>query len=175
MKLLLISDTHGSSKEVGDLVQQYVDEVQYVCHMGDFFRDLMKYEHTYKEMYPNLKVVCITGNCDFSSIVSDECILEIPVGDGIVRRILMVHGHNHTVKLDRKRLAKYALQQGVDACFYGHTHEPTIETIDSIFIMNPGSLTEPRGGSKASYGFVEISEDGAITGKIVEATKGDSK
>jgi predicted phosphodiesterase len=37
-----------------------------------------------------------------------------------------------------------------------------------VFIMNPGSPSFPRGGSKASYGLVEISPNGELTGRLVE-------
>ena len=35
MKILLVSDTHGSTAKLGSLLDDYRDEVQMVFHMGD--------------------------------------------------------------------------------------------------------------------------------------------
>ena len=37
----------------------------------------------------------------------------------------------------------------------GHTHVPRGETLDGLHFWNPGSLSLPKGGSRASYGLYE--------------------
>ncbi|MCL1877427.1 MAG: metallophosphoesterase family protein, partial [Defluviitaleaceae bacterium] len=86
-----------------------------------------------------------------------------------VAKILLVHGHMHGVKMGLDRLAYAAKEAGANAAFYGHTHLPVVTNHGGIFIMNPGSPSFPRGGSKASYGIAEISPKGAISGRIIAA------
>jgi len=158
MKLLLISDTHGRTTTLESLLARYAKEVQMVCHMGDHANDLLKFQHK----YPALNMVVVAGNCDYDVNLPREQILTVSG-----KQILLTHGHFLNVKMNLQRLIYYAGEKGVDACFFGHTHEPVRYTTGSIFVMNPGSLEEPRGGSKASYGLVEISECGEITGEVI--------
>ena len=157
MKLLLISDTHGRTTALENLLAQYAAEVKIICHMGDHAQDLLKYQ----PFCPHIQMAAVAGNCDYSHAIPSEQLLT--VAD---KRILIIHGHQLNVKRDLQRLAYYAQEKGADACFYGHTHQPIQVNIGSVFIMNPGSLTEPRGGSKASYGLVEISDD-QIRGDVI--------
>ena len=50
-------------------------------------------------------------------------------------------------------------------CF-GHTHVPVNETVAGIHLLNPGSLTNPRGGSKPSCALIVATEK-ALTATIV--------
>ena len=158
MKLLLISDTHGYTGTLETLLSRYAGEVQTVCHMGDHADDLLKF----RPKYPKLNMVAVAGNCDYDYNLPSEQILTVSG-----KRILMLHGHFLGVKRELQRLTYYAEEKGVDACFFGHTHEPVQFQAGSVFVMNPGSLEEPRGSSKASYGLVEISATGEITGEVV--------
>jgi len=166
LKILVVSDTHVETKELEKLLIKYADEVKIVCHLGDHAIDLLMFTSE----YPQLRLVAVSGNCDYGSTPS-ECLLEFsPCLDGnndALTRILLVHGHNHGVKFDLDRLAYYAKEKGASAAFYGHTHYPVMTTHGGIFIMNPGSPSFPRGGSSASYGLVEVSPEGAISGKLI--------
>jgi len=74
-------------------------------------------------------------------------------------------GIKNGVKSNLMRITYYALEKDVDACFFGHTHEAIINNYHDLFLMNPGSLAEPRGHDKASYGIVTISD--IITGEVI--------
>jgi len=165
MKILLVSDTHGYTASLEDLLKQYTGTVQAVYHMGDHARDLLGFE----QKYPELSFAAVAGNTDYDYSLPREKIITITVGekDNISRRIMLVHGHNHGVKTSTVRLSYYALEKEVDACFFGHTHVPEINMYRSVFMMNPGSLVVPRGGSRASYGIVDISDAGEITGEVI--------
>ena len=166
MKILLVSDTHGCTAELKSLLARYADEVQFVCHLGDHAEDLLLFRHE----YPNLQMIAVAGNCDYSPSLQHEILLEFSAcldnPDAEKIRILLTHGHKQCVKRDLDRLAYYTVEKGAVACFYGHTHFPVCAIHGGVFIMCPGSPVFPRGGSKASYGIVEISPDGDIEGKI---------
>jgi len=72
------------------------------------------------------------------------------------RRILIVHGHLFGVKSDHEKLAQLLRNGGYNLIIYGHSHMPEIIPLPQGYLMNPGSLSSPRRGSKRSYGIVEI-------------------
>lgn len=167
MKILLVSDTHQITGGLKELLAQYENEVKLVCHLGDHAQDLMRF----RSEYPQISMVAVKGNCDYSPEFQPEITLQITAcmdsPDAPSVKILLVHGHNNGVKRGLDRLAYYAREKGVDACFFGHTHFPVMSEMGGVLMMNPGSIEIPRGGSKASYGLVEISPQGEITGRLV--------
>jgi len=161
LKILLISDTHGSSHLLkNNILPKYASKVQLAVHLGDFAKDLLDLS----SRYPYLPMVGVDGAFEADTRV--ERILM--VGDEVKLRLLLMHGHTLGVKSSFDRIVYYAREKEVDACFFGHTHIPTCFTKDGIFFMNPGSLTEPRGITKGSYGIVEISAEGEITGEVIK-------
>ena len=165
MKILVVSDTHKDTAELERLLARYADEVKIVCHMGDHASDLMKFQ----AQYPQLGMVAVGGNCDFIN-AQREIILSFTEcadrPDAWETKILLVHGHTQSVKRGIDKLAYYAAEKGVQAAFFGHTHCPEATTRGGVFIFNPGSPAYPRGGSQKSYGIVEISPDGQVSGTV---------
>ena len=158
MKILLVSDTHERTKELLPLLERYATEVQLVIHLGDHAGDLLQYQRD----FPQLNMVAVLGNCDYGPPQMREEILTIHG-----KRLLLTHGHTLGVKEGHSRLALCAQEKGVHAAFYGHTHIGAVHDYKGILIMNPGSPCFPRGGSKASYGIVEISEDGELLSEVI--------
>jgi hypothetical protein len=162
MKILVISDTHGSYGELEGLLHRYASTVQTVVHLGDCSRDLMRFE----SQYPNLTMAAVAGNTDFS--VSDDRERLLNLGENTKRRFLLTHGHKLGVKMGLDRLAYYAREKDADACLFGHTHVPAMCWRGSVFMFNPGSLAEPRGGSSAGYGIITLSSGGDISGELIK-------
>jgi len=159
MKILLISDTHGITGKLKDeILPKYANEVQMAIHLGDYVKDLFSLQSN----YPNLQMIGVGGS--FEPREKTEQILDLGSGN---KRILIMHGHTHSVKSDLSRIMYYAQEKGVDACFFGHTHETFERTRNGIFFMNPGSLTHPRGSFKGSIGLVSISQEGQMSGEVI--------
>jgi putative phosphoesterase len=53
-----------------------------------------------------------------------------------------------------------AEENDCDIALFGHIHQPVDETFGDVRILNPGSISRPRGGSRKSYIVMEMSEDG---------------
>jgi putative phosphoesterase len=165
VKILVVSDTHEDTFELERILSRHASEVKVVCHLGDHAMDLLKFQ----SLYPQLTMVAVGGNCDYSNVERERVLEFTPCADSgseAAARILLTHGHNHGVKTGLDRLAYYAKEKGANAAFYGHTHFPACLKHGGIFIMNPGSPSFPRGGSKASYGIAEISPEGGISGRL---------
>jgi len=156
MNILLISDTHNMKALLRETVlPKHAAEVGYAIHLGDYVRDLLYL----RSKYPNITMAGVDGA--YENAEGTEHILTIAG-----KRILLLHGHTAYVKSDLSYIAQYAKQKNVDACFFGHTHEPTIFTEHNIFFMNPGSLSQPRSNANGSYGLVSISTQGQISGEV---------
>jgi len=175
MKVLVVSDSHGDSGIIRSLLNRYCNLVQTVIHLGDNAKDLLQFEADYA-----INFVAVAGNCDFYGNLPGERILTI--GDACKRRVLLLHGHKFNVKSGYDRLMYYAQEKEVDACLFGHSHMPFAYVHEPVFysnhsnetkprrlvFMNPGSVSEPRGGTKAGYGILSIDSKGNITGELLE-------
>jgi len=162
MTLLVVSDIHGGGYRLGELIDKHPRHDGFLF-LGDGLRDLETEEHRINGL------AAVSGNCDLMSYfamkrggVPEEFMLEL---DGF--RILMMHGHTHGVKSGYERAIAYADRRGADILLCGHTHAP-LETYypagtefegfslsRPLYLFNPGSLGEPRGGAP-SYGVMEI-------------------
>jgi len=156
MKILVFSDSHGEIGRMAYIIGN--SDANAVIFLGDNVRDVNKIT----ALHPHLPYYIVAGNCDFMSGVPDEGIVEL---GGV--KILLTHGHKHGVKSDLKKLAGYAKAAGASAAFYGHSHVAYIGELEGVTLLNPGSITEPRGSIGASYAAVEILE-GVLEAKIIE-------
>ncbi len=155
MKLVVISDSHGRADRVGRVMDMHRD-YDALLFLGDGLYDVCDVAGA----------VCVRGNCDYMvrEGTDNERMLCF---DGA--RILMMHGHTHSVKSGDGRAIHYAISKGADLLLYGHTHVrkeryvPQGTVIDGqatarpIYVFNPGSL----GSFEASYGLVQI-KNGSI-------------
>jgi len=162
MRILLVSDTHGETEKLEMLLKILKNDIDMVCHMGDYGSDLRKFENKYK----NLRMAAVNGNTDQALYGQTEQILDISPKKGGKLRLLITHGHKFGVKRNIDRLLNYAKEMEVNAVFFGHTHEDVCFVKDGIFVINPGSLTFGRERGN-TYGLVNITEQGEITGEII--------
>ena len=161
----MFSDTHMQLSRMEKIILEYAEEVRIVCHLGDHANDLLNLQ----AKFPGHTFVAVPGNCDPPDAGNERVLAFSPCMDAhdAVARILLVHGHAHGVRRGLDRLVYSAKEHGATAAFFGHTHVPFASKHGGVFVMNPGSLTAPRGGSKASYGLVEVSPEGEISGKVI--------
>ena len=109
-------------------------------------------------LYPNLPMVGVPGNCDWSSrgplvrIYQDHDL-----------RLMLAHGHQYHVKAGLEYLLDAARDQDATAVLFGHTHKELLrQEDDGLWVINPGSL-----GYSGTYALLEISENG-ISAKLKE-------
>ncbi len=62
-------------------------------------------------------------------------------------------------------------------CFFGHTHLPFWEVMQGVLLLNPGSLSRPRGSFGPSFAVLEAPPlgMGAIDVKIYELSGGAAR
>lgn len=147
MKILLISDTHGDISRVMMILDR-IRDIDCIVHCGDHQSDAWTLEDC-----TGIPVTCVAGNCDGGGL-SDRKVLETPAG-----RLLITHGHMEGAGFTYNNLIYAAEEQDCVAVCFGHTHVPVCEDCGGIWLVNPGSLTHPRGGSAPSYAVLRCEED----------------
>lgn len=156
MKIIVVSDTHGDSTRLLKVLAENKD-FDTLIHLGDGENDFSDVEM----VYPQKGLVYVGGNCDYGMHQSEKA---ISFGS---TRIFCCHGHRYRVNSGIELLASVAKSNGCLFALYGHTHVPKIETFLGVQVMNPGSLTNPRGGSERTYGVIEIPPTGEVAMKII--------
>lgn len=166
MKILVVSDSHGRSDNLRRAVELNCDS-DAIIHLGDGYNDL-KYAGT-----ADIPIYRVRGNGEefLSRINGNDVPRELFIElDGV--KILMMHGHTHSVKSGLDRAVEYALEKKADILLFGHTHTPLERYLPEgtrvgeqictkgFYIFNPGSIGEPR-FCEPTFGLITI-RDGKI-------------
>lgn len=144
MRILVISDSHGSARNVTQAIEQEKG-ASYIVHLGDGERDMENHLWAYRDK----TVIQLAGNCDFSS-QNPSSRLFIASS----RRIFATHGHPYYVKSGLTSLYFAAKEKDAEIALYGHTHVPHLEIYNGITFLNPGSVAD------GYYATVDITDKG---------------
>ncbi|MEG0771375.1 MAG: metallophosphoesterase [Clostridia bacterium] len=155
MKIIVISDTHNSTEIATSAIQQ--NKPDRIIFLGDVLSDIYKIE----EIYPDIPVSKVAGNCDIYEDEPKEIILNI---EG--KTFLICHGDSYNVKNGLFHLKNAAEDNNVDICLFGHTHKPLFELNNGIYFLNPGSCKKTY-TNNATYAIIEI-DDKEINCNIIE-------
>lgn len=152
MRTLVISDTHGKSNVIRNILLTHND-IKEVFFLGDLVKDIDAVLDEFNDR--NFHIV--SGNCDGFSFYknTDMCIIE-----GV--KILFTHGHTYSVKSGLERLCEAARQRECKLALFGHTHTAVTVYDDGLTLVNPGSASCSRDGGN-SYAIVDVLESGIVT------------
>lgn len=149
VRIVVCSDSHNNFLRLHQVVEQQGDAHLFL-HLGDGeeeFDDLAC-------LYPDKKFLFVGGNCDWFSPAKRENVVTCQG-----KRIFFTHGHLYGVKRDTARLLERARQLKADICCFGHTHTPLSTYQDGVYLLNPGSVSQPRGGLP-TYGVIDLTNAG---------------
>ena len=160
MKWLIASDIHGSSFYCKKLIEAFKHEkADRLLFLGDILyhgpRNDLPLDYAPKAVIGMLneladRIICVRGNCDGEV---DDMVLDFPVladyaivSDVSLKQniIFATHGHH----FNAQNLPK--LKSG-DILLHGHTHIPCFESVNGVWVVNPGSVSIPKNGSASSY------------------------
>ncbi len=160
MLIGLISDTHipDRGKALPAKVFESFENVDMILHAGDV---------TSTEILDRLSkiapVTAIQGNTDRMAG------LELPrheVIDANGLKIGITHGEVYP-RGDSQQLAYIAKQMNVDILVSGHSHQPKIEQIDGVLLLNPGSPTVPRLADRTVM-LLEVDEEKNVDVELIK-------
>ncbi len=155
MKLLIISDIHGSSYYAEKILEiDKRESPDKIVLLGDLYYHGPRNDLT-KEYLPmavadilnSLKdrILAVKGNCDAEV---DQMISNFKLENNIIMdvngfRVFFTHGQKYNIdKLPKKE---------IDMLIYGHLHTGFIKKKDGIIFANAGSISLPKNNTKNSY------------------------
>ena len=147
MKLLVLSDSHGNVRNMAEAVECTAPRM--ILHLGDCWRDAEQLH----DLYPDIPLVQVPGNCDFRPQEPTEQLLCLED-----KRILLCHGHTYGVKQSLLSAGYAAEEQDLDLFLFGHTHKPLVGMRGKTLFLNPGSIGDRL---RPTYGVVTI-ENGRL-------------
>lgn len=145
MKVLIVSDSHGLTKELVELKKKYRTKVEAMIHCGD--SELDGADEAMAEY------IAVQGNCDFDSSFQNDQLITINGSSFYV-----THGHLYNVKMSLMNLRYRAEEVGANVVCFGHSHIAGAELIDNILYINPGSIRLPRLRKEKTYAILEVDE-----------------
>lgn len=151
MRLTVISDSHRNKSVLRRILNERNDS-RFVFFLGDGAAEI---QDLFFE-FPDKKFFTVSGNCDIFSVFPTSSIEDL---DGT--KIFYTHGHTLGVKHGIDVLIKTAKAAGCIIALYGHTHVSQILYENGLYIVNPGSCSEPREGER-SYAVIDITEKGIM-------------
>jgi putative phosphoesterase len=131
MRILAVSDTHGDKLILEELLMQYPDCAAYF-YAGDSELDA---DSSVFQTYQ-----AVLGNMDW-----DDRFPKTLTKDVAGLRVFMTHGHYYGVRAGLTQLLDAGAAAGAQLIIYGHTHVALAQQHRGIVVVNPGSISQPRG------------------------------
>lgn len=160
-KYMFASDIHGSAYYCRKLLEEYDKSgAERLILLGDLLyhgpRNDLPREYAPKEVIAMLnerkdEIYTVRGNCEAEV---DQMVLDFPVLADYAVLVLngltffATHGHH----FNQEQLPP--MKKG-DILVHGHTHLLKAEAFGDYYILNPGSVSIPKGGNPATYGILE--------------------
>lgn len=147
MKILVFSDSHDYCDRMIQITKSFISKnatLDYIIHLGDLVHDA-KY---LQGKFPDIPVLSVYGNCDFS-FDAREYEKEYELGG---KKFFILHGHTKSLET-LKSLGK---QKKYDMILYGHLHSPREDYHEGTYIINPGSVSGNRDRRGKSYSVIDI-------------------
>lgn len=152
MLIGILSDTH-ISKDIVKLrtfLNLHLPKIDMLIHAGDFTSQSAEYTLS---SFKDFRGVC--GNCDDAILSNRLKEKEILYIEGY--SIGICHGFGKKKSIDN---ALYNFKdENIDILVFGHSHQPLIQTIGKILVLNPGSPFYKRKERWFSFITLEVTKD----------------
>ncbi len=148
MRIGIVSDTHGSVAALRRVIRQ-APPVECWFHAGDYASDANLLEQA-----TGLKVYRVCGNCDRWHDNNAAKVDEFYELEGW--SVWLTHGNRYLRNGGDHELAWWARKLDQRIVVFGHTHVPLFQKDGDVYLINPGSPYNPRGGSKAGFAVLNL-------------------
>ena len=159
MKVLVISDIHGSSyyaEKIKEIVAR--ENPDKIILLGDLYyhgpRNDLTQEYAPMKVAEILnslkdKLFVVKGKCDAEV---DEMISDFKFEDHLLldingKKIYFTHGHRYNIEV--------IPYEDFEVLIYGHIHQGFIQEKEGYLFANPGSISLPKCGTEHSYLILE--------------------
>lgn len=142
-RIAVFADTHNMFSRL-PLALERLGKVDMLFHLGDFAIDA---ERIAAEL-GDVPYFSVKGNNDSGSVYPR---LRMERVEDVW--IMLVHGDGyHTLY----QMSAKARENNCAAVLFGHTHVPLLQADGEVLLVNPGSISLPRQGSKPSCALLEV-------------------
>lgn len=146
MRIGITGDTHGNQQAIRRIVAA-APPVELWLHTGDYSSDA-----NFLETLTKLPVIKVAGNGDrYDKHANPDEIFSLEDFN-----IWLTHGHKYFHYNNVSELAWWAGKLETQIVVYGHTHIPMFKWFGDVLLINPGSPSLPRGGSKHSFAVLTL-------------------
>ena len=142
-RIAVFADSHNMFSRL-PLAVEKLGKVDMLFHLGDFAIDA---ERIAMEL-GDVPYVSVKGNNDTGSVYPRMRIERV---EDVW--IMLVHGDAY---YNLYQMINLTRDNHCGALLFGHTHEPLLQADGEILIVNPGSISLPRRGSKPSCALLEV-------------------
>ena len=152
IRLAVVSDTHW---DIWDPTDPFAESMMKVLSSGRYDAIWHGGDVVHVSVLEALRaiapVLCVKGNCDrgFGEDLPHSVRRQI---EGV--HIGMIHGWD--LPLDHTKTVVERFPENTDVIIHGHTHKRRYEEYradwGSCTVINPGSITSPRGGEDPGFG-----------------------
>ncbi len=149
MKVIVTSDAHGNNEKLKKIAYENPDADLYL-DAGDSCLRLYEIE-------PFLSV---RGNCDFH-IKNNQRVDK--VGD-----ISIYTTHGNGLFFNDNALSQKAKEYACQIAVHGHTHVPKVTICNGIYILCPGSVSNPRSLYGKTYAIITFTSINDIDMRIIK-------
>lgn len=163
VQILIASDSHGYQERLLDLLKQERFDALFFCGDGEGLEDVLLSAAGCPAVTSMVK-----GNNDFGSCLRNEVVISFGG-----HRFFMTHGHRYRLYAGTGLLTEAARENNCDICLFGHTHRPYAALKDGIWLINPGSVSEPRQeGRIPTCAVLTIDNSGSAEIRFLDARTG---
>lgn len=150
-----MGDSHGNNYNVQKAVEK-AGPITGAFFAGDYCTSPRNIENA-----THVPTYIVRGNNDY-----DPGILDMNMTYIGSHKLMMVHGHRHSVHFGLDTLRYLGLQNECEIVIFGHTHVPVLDEGD-VTLINPGSLTYPRQvGHEKTFMIIELDDDDKLSFKF---------
>lgn len=163
-RILLISDSHGAFNLLKEIIMQNGKNVDCLVFCGDGSYDISKIledAEKNKELQKSIPdiLALVRGNGDPTRLFYKDFRLPSEIiFSASNKNIFVTHGNKQGVYYGTEELVECAFSENCQLAFYGHTHIPD-ESNQKVYVVNSGSVGNPRRNSPHSFAIVEITKD----------------
>lgn len=173
MKLLIISDIHGSNYYTDLFLERLkIEKPDKIILLGDLYyhgpRNPLPKDYNPMQVCEKLNslkdsLICIKGNCDAEV---DETISSFEFHNSYTltisdKKFFFTHGQKYNID---------NIPPNIDVLVYGHFHTGFIKEKDDVICVNAGSISLPKNDTKHSYLIIDekmITLKDLLNGEII--------
>ncbi len=156
----ILSDTHipARARVLPPQIFSVFEGVSLILHAGD-----IEHENVLMELETIAPVEAVAGNMDPPELKIRLGMAKIVSFSGA--SLGLFHGYGAPGASVQRALEQFR-SHDVNAVVFGHTHEPRVEKRDGLLMINPGSVSDPRRGSKPSCALLHL-DNAKMEGEII--------